>query len=159
MPNLDIWHAWCLHFGVRGDPGTILGHWGAQERTLWGQGLDFNRFLVHLGTPFREFFGYLGQKKVYYFMLASRLLFLMILGSESGCLGWEDQVFGIGCIAKINFRSTWISHDPRVQFSWFWVALGVIFMTFAALETGLKFNDFQDDSGVTPDPKHPPGWG
>ena len=40
VPKLVIWHARCLHFGVAGDPGTILGHWGAQERTLWGPGLD-----------------------------------------------------------------------------------------------------------------------
>ena len=28
-----VWHARCLHFGVPGDPGTILRHW-AQERFL-----------------------------------------------------------------------------------------------------------------------------
>ena len=33
-PKRVIWHAWCLHVGVLGDPGTILGHWGTQERTL-----------------------------------------------------------------------------------------------------------------------------
>ena len=27
-------HAWWLNFGVLGDPGTILGHQGAQQRTL-----------------------------------------------------------------------------------------------------------------------------
>ena len=34
VPKPVIWHAWWLHFGVLGDPGAILGHWGAQERTL-----------------------------------------------------------------------------------------------------------------------------
>ena len=45
LPMGVIWHAWCLHFGVLGDPGTILGrswddpgtilgHWRAQGRTL-----------------------------------------------------------------------------------------------------------------------------
>ena len=29
-----IWHDWWLHFGVLGDPGPILGHWGTQQRTL-----------------------------------------------------------------------------------------------------------------------------
>ena len=47
-----IWHAWWLHFGVLAEPGTILGHWGAQQRTLSGQGLDFYRFLADLGKPF-----------------------------------------------------------------------------------------------------------
>ena len=37
-----IWHTRCLHFGVLGDSGTMLGHWGAQERTRWGPGFDFS---------------------------------------------------------------------------------------------------------------------
>ena len=24
-----IWHDWLFHFGVLGNPGPILGHWGA----------------------------------------------------------------------------------------------------------------------------------
>ena len=66
----------------------------------------------------------------------------MILGSESGCLGWENQAFGKGGIAKINFCTNWIFHDSRVNFSLFLVALGPIFMVFVALETGLKFDEF-----------------
>ena len=26
VPKLVIWPAWCLHFGVLGNPGTILGY-------------------------------------------------------------------------------------------------------------------------------------
>ena len=33
------------------------------------------------------------------------------------------------------------------------MALGPIFMVFVALETGLKIDDFQCDSGVIPDPE------
>ena len=32
VPKCVIWH-W-LHFGFVGDPGTLLGHWGAEGRTL-----------------------------------------------------------------------------------------------------------------------------
>ena len=32
-------------------------------------------------------------------------------------------------------------------------------MTFVALESGLKFNDFQNDSGVISDPESEPGGG
>ena len=66
----------------------------------------------------------------------------MVFGSESGCLGSENQAFGKGGIAKINFRINWISYDSRVEFSLFWVALGSIFMISVDLETGLKFDDF-----------------
>ena len=50
MVPMHVWHAWRLYFdfGVLGDPGTILGHWGAQEGTLGGPGLDFIEFLVDL---------------------------------------------------------------------------------------------------------------
>ena len=50
-------------------------------------------------------------------MLASRLLFLMIFGSESGCLGLENQAFGITGIAKINVHISLNSHDLRAHFS------------------------------------------
>ena len=36
-------------------------------------------------------------------LIISRLFFLMNFGSESGCLGLENQASGKGCIAKINF--------------------------------------------------------
>ena len=66
VPMGVIWHAWCLYFGVLGDPGTILGrywddpgtilgHWKAQGRTLYGPGLDFIDFLLILGTDFESF--------------------------------------------------------------------------------------------------------
>ena len=34
VSKLVTWHAWWLHFGVLGNLGAILGHLGAQERTL-----------------------------------------------------------------------------------------------------------------------------
>ena len=63
VPMGVIWHAWCLYFGVLGDPGTILGRsWGdpgailgrcrAQGRILSGPGLDFVDVFADLGTPF-----------------------------------------------------------------------------------------------------------
>ena len=39
------------------------------------------------------------------------------------------------------------------------MAVGPIFLTFVALETGLKLMTFQGDSGVIPDPETEPGWG
>ncbi len=45
------------------DPGTILGHWRAQGRTLWGPGLDFIDFLMILGTHSESFLNIFGQKK------------------------------------------------------------------------------------------------
>ena len=68
--------------------------------------------------------------------------FLMIFGSESGCLGLENQAFGMRCVAKIHFRRSWMSHDSRVyffyfgwlwdQFSWVWLSwrLALDLMTF-----------------------------
>ena len=53
--QIVIWHAWCLYSGVLRDPGSILGHWGAQERTLRGPGLDFYWFVTDLETSFWQF--------------------------------------------------------------------------------------------------------
>ena len=43
--------------------GTILGHQGAHEQTLWEPGLDFYYFWLHFGTPFGVLFGYLGPSQ------------------------------------------------------------------------------------------------
>ena len=78
--------------------------------------LGFYRFLVDLGTHSERFFGTFG-KKTQFFICISRLSFLMIFGSESGCLGLENQAFGKGGIAQINFCRNWVSNDSRVDFS------------------------------------------
>ena len=49
-------------------------------------------------------------------MLVSRLLFLMAFGSGSGYLGQQNQAFGKGCIAKINFHRSWTSNDSMAHF-------------------------------------------
>ena len=124
MPMGVIWHAWCLYFTVLGDPGTILGRsWddrgslGSTRKDTVRSRLGFYRFFVDLGDPFREIFGYIWTGKHDFFISISRLLFLMIFGSESGCLGLENQAFGKGGIAKINFCRNWISYDSRIDFS------------------------------------------
>ena len=119
-----------------------LGTLGTTRQDTVRSRLGFYWFLVDLGDPFREVFGNIWTEKHNFFTFVSRLLFLMIWGSESGCLGSENQAFGKEGIAKINFCRNWISNDSRVNFLWFWVALGPIFMSFVGLETGLKFDEF-----------------
>jgi hypothetical protein len=97
----------------------------------------------------KAFWVLLDQKRRF-FISISRLLFLMVFGSEFGCPGLQKQAFGMEGIAKINFRRNSISYDSRVEFSWFWVALGAIFMAFVALETGLKIDGFSGLPGGTP---------
>ena len=103
--------------------------------------MDFIDFLVILGTHSESFFGTFGQKTVF-FISISRLLFLLLFRSKFGCLGLEKKAFGMEGIAKINFCRNWSSHDSRVDFPRFWVALGPIFMAFVALETGSKIDEF-----------------
>ena len=123
------------------DPATILGQWRAQGRTLWGPGLDFIDFLMILGTYSESFFGIFGSKKKL-FSYFVQVAFSVAFESKFGCLGLEKQAFGMEGIAKINFRRNWISCDSRVDFSWFWVALGPLFMAFVVLETGSKIDEF-----------------
>ena len=40
----------------------------------------------------------LWNKKVYFVMLVYKFLFVMIFGSESGCLGLGNQSFGMGVV-------------------------------------------------------------
>ena len=106
------------------DPGTIPGRSWDDPGTLEGTRKDpvrsrlgFYRFLVDLGDSFREICGYIWTENMIFSYLFPGLLFLMILGSESGCLGLENQAFGMGGIAKINFCRNWISHNSGVILS------------------------------------------
>ena len=71
----------------------------------------------------------------------------MISGSESGCLGLQNQAFGVGCIAKTSFSFCSDSVDFGMIFTWFSTALGLILMIFGGLETGLTSHDFRWFSG------------
>ena len=95
------------------DPATL----GSTRQDIVRSRLGFYRFLVDLGDAFREIFGYIWTEKPDFSTFISRLLFLMILGSESGCLGSENQAFGKEGIAKVNFYRNWISHVSRIDFS------------------------------------------
>ena len=95
------------------DPGTL----GITRQDTVTSRLGFYRFLVDLGDQFTKILVYIWIEKHDFFIFISRLLFLMILGSEPGCLGSENQAFGKEGIAKINFYRNWISHDSRENFS------------------------------------------
>ena len=140
-----IWHAWCLYFGVLEVPGTILGRsWdigGHKEGPCEVQAWILSIFWWFWGPILRAFW-YFWTKETVFFISISSLLFLLVFGSKFGCPGLQKQAFGMEGIAKINLRRNCISCDSIVIFSWFWVALGPTFMTFVALETGLKFDEF-----------------
>ena len=144
-----IWHAWCLYFGVLEVPGTILGRSWDDPGTLEGTRKDPGRsrlgfywFFVDFGTHSESFLGTFWPKKKFFSYLFPGCFFLLVFGSKFGCLGLEKHAFGMEDIAKINFRRNWISCDSRVDFSWFWVALGPIFMAFVALGAGSKIDEF-----------------
>ena len=76
-----IWHAWCLYFGVLGDPGTILGRSWDDPGTLGGTRKDrvrsrlgFYRFFFDLGDPFWKLLGHFWIKNNFVISI-SRLFF------------------------------------------------------------------------------------
>ena len=93
----------------------------------------------------------------FFVMLVSRSVFrLQIFESESGQLGFLRLAFWCksGC-KKHFFDRTRNSDDFRVEFWCFSEALGAVFLTFAALETGLKIDGL---SGGCPN-RSPAGGG
>ena len=62
------------------DPGTILGHWRVQGRTLWGPGLDFIDFLMILGTHSESFLGIFRPEKKFFSYLFPGCFFCWFLG-------------------------------------------------------------------------------
>ena len=104
-------------------PGaSTVGSWRALERSwgFWehdtgGPGFDSLGFDWISGT-FKGLFGHFGFQDVCFFMLVSKLFFLMDLVSESACLWLVEHAIGIRSIVKTNFRITWNAHDIRVHF-------------------------------------------
>ena len=80
MPMVPSWESLGRSWD---DPGTS----GSTTKGTVRSRLGFHRFLVDLEDPFRQIFGYIWSEKHDFFIFISRLLFLMIFGSESGCLG------------------------------------------------------------------------
>ena len=126
-----IWHAWCLYFGVLGDPGTILGRSWALEGTrkdLVRSRLGFCRFFDDFGSPFWKLFGHFWTKKKVCFISISRLFFLLVFGFKFRCLGLKNmhlawEVLQKSTSVKIGFLMIpgSILHDfgsPWDQFSW-----------------------------------------
>ena len=113
-----------MDFGVHGtvlgrswdDPGTL----GTTRQDTVRPRLGFYCFLVDLGGPFRKIFRNIWIEKHNFFISISRLLFLMIFGSESWCLGLENQAFGKGSIAKLTFAQIVSLMIPGLIFLDFW---------------------------------------
>ena len=130
-----------LSFGRPGACTSTWRSWGSWEHKEGHCGV---RLLI------LKAFRAVWTRKVYFPMLISMFLFWFLLGLN--LVFWNSKTsFWQEKYCKNNFHRSWISHDSRVEFSCFRVAFELIFMTFAALETGLKLDDFQGDSGVTPE--------
>ena len=84
-----------------------------------------------------------------------QVTFLMISGSASGCLGLQNQTFGVSC--KKNRCCDFV--NSGVFFTWWLIALGQILKIFGALETGLKCDDFSKWFWDHFRSFDPPGWG
>ena len=110
------------------DPGSILGHWRAQGRALWGPGLDFIDFLVILGTHSESFFGTFGQKKQFFSYLFPGCFFCWFLGLNLGVRACKNKHLAWKVLQKSTFAEIGFLvipgsffHDfrwPWDQFSW-----------------------------------------
>ena len=118
--------------------------WEHTKGDLRGPGLDFYRFWKDFGAAIWTFLANFGTTIVFFGMPVCRSRFLKILGSESGCLGLQNQAFGVGGVAKSQLFTfvgiLLISVSFSYVCSWLW---DPILMTFGALETFLKFDDFR----------------
>ena len=99
--------------GPWGDPGTL----GFASKDTWRPRPDCLLIFCRFRDPILGAFWVPWTKNLCLFMLVSNFLFLVIFGSESRCLGLEEQAFGKGGVATNNSRRNWISYDPMVHFS------------------------------------------
>ena len=62
----------------------------------------------------------------------------MISRSASGCLGFQNQAFGVESVGRATFHTCWDSADFRVSFYIFLLALEVILLSFWCLGDRLE---------------------
>ena len=119
-PNLAPW-------GPSSDAG---GLGSTRKETLGFQAWISIDFRGDFGAAIWEFLANFGTTVVFFGMRACWSRFLEILGSESGCLGLQNQAFGVEGIAKTNF-----SHMSGLcRFWWYF------YMVFDGF--GTNFDDF-----------------
>ena len=138
MPISVLWHAWCLYFGVLGDPGTIRVRSWDDPGTLEGTRRDparsrlgFYRFFGDLGDQFNESFGYSWTKREDFFISISRLFFLMVFGSEITST-WR----GMSCEKQLAQKLDFLRFQGL--FFMFLGGLGTNFHGFCCLEAWLE---------------------
>ena len=128
-----IWHAWCLYFGVLGDPETILGRsWdigGHEEGPCEVQAWILLIFSWFLGPILRAFWELLDQKRSFFSISISRLLFLLLLSLNLGVWDWKT------CIWHGRYCKNQLSQ--KLDFLWF---QGRFFMILGSL--GTTFHGF-----------------
>ena len=108
-----LWCPW-VSFGMLG--ASTLASWGTLGRswddpgTLEGTRKDpvssrlgFYRFFVDLGDRFLKVFGDFWTNKNDFFICISRLLFLMILGLNSGVQDWKNKHLAWKLLQKSTF--------------------------------------------------------
>jgi hypothetical protein len=121
-PGAPLWHP--------GGPGADPGAPGSRRKDTLGSRLGFLSILGGFRDPFLRAFWETWTKLSVFVMLVSRSHFVLILGSDSGCLGLQKQAFGVRGVAKTNF-------SQKLEFCCF---EGPFLMFLGGLRT--NFHDF-----------------
>ena len=140
-------------FCILEDLGTILGHLGAQGRTLLGSRLLFCSFVYYVRIPIlRAFQVTWSRRRCICLFLFQCFLFLRLLG-------WSLDGWGL--------KTKHLAGDPlqtepfsqKLAFSWFqalfelfWVTLGHIFMTLGAWRRACNSKGFHGFPEAPADP-------
>ena len=117
----------CWHLG---DHRAMQGDLGAHRRRPWVSRLGFLSILEGFRGRHLDVFGQLWHNNCVFWHACLQVTFFKDFGSESGCLGLQNQAFGVEGIAKTSF-----SHMSGL--CRFWCHFYMVFDGF-----GTNFNDF-----------------
>ena len=128
-----IWHAWCLYFGVLGDPGTILGRsWdigGHKEGPCEVQAWILSIFWWFRGPILRGFWLLLDQRRRFF-----HIYFQVVFSDDFWVWNW---VAGVAKTSIWHGRYCKNQLSQKLDFSWF---QGPFFMILGGL--GTNFHGF-----------------
>ena len=120
VPMGVIWHAWCLYFGVLGDPGTILERsWdigGHKEGACGVQAWIFIDFGWISGPHFDSFSGTLDQNRYLFSCLFPGDFLKRFWGMNLDFWGFKNKHLVWEGLQLSTFHRIWNSADFRIDF-------------------------------------------
>ena len=125
--------------------GSTLNDHGSSMMDMWGSGIQLLKIWERFGEPSSRAF-WRPRANIWFFpSLFSGHFSCRCLSRNPADWGFQNQVFALKVLQKASLHISFVN-DAGVEFCRFSKALWVVVLICIALETGLKINDFDEQT-------------